>query len=84
MLFGGSRSSQQSQSAPKLTHGLNYVSFVMLAYACYLHEGVALLKRLSRSAFIMTQNKELLALFVKKTYEVPLYSNHSIFFTDDD
>lgn len=55
---------------------------MMLSYTCYLHEGIALLRRLSRSAFIMTQNRELLALFVKKSFEVPIFSNHSLFFTN--
>ena len=67
-----------------MAYGLNHVSFVMLSYTCYLHEGVALLRRLSRSAFIMTQNKELLALFVKKTYEVPIYSNNSLFYANPE
>ena len=55
---------------------------MMLSYACYLHEGIPLLRRLSRSAFIMTQNKELLALFEKKTYEVPLFSNQTLVYTN--
>lgn len=46
-----------------------------------MHEGICLLKRISRSAFLMTQNKELLAKFAKKTYEVPLFSNHSLVYT---
>ena len=80
-MFGGSRTHPMSGPQIKLTVGLNQVSFIMLSYACYLHEGVALLRRLSRSAFIMTQNKELLSLFVKKVYQVPLYSNESLVYS---
>ena len=66
-----------------MTHSLSHVSFVMLSYACYLHEGIPLLRRLSRSAFIMTQNKDLLALFAKKSFEVPLFSNHALVFAEE-
>jgi len=79
VLFSGSKQHPMGCQI-KLSVGLSHVSFKILAYACYLHEGISLLKRISRSAFIMTQNKELLALFTKKFYEVPLYSNNSLLY----
>lgn len=51
-----------------------------MSYTCYLHEGISLLKRLSRSGFLLTRNTDLLASFVKKRYEVPLYSNHTLLY----
>ena len=80
MLFGGSQQHHMGTHQLKLSIGLNNVSFKMLSYTCYLHEGIALLRRLSRSAFIMTQNRELLDMFARKMYEVPIYSNHSLFY----
>ena len=77
MLFGGTtRHNQGSQM--KLSVSLNFVSFKILAYTCYLHEGMALLRRLSRSAFIMTYNKEMISVFKKKIIELPLYSNDTL------
>ena len=62
----------------KLTISLNGISFKILSYSCYLHEGIAFLRRLSRSAFIMTYNKDMLSVFVKKTIELPLFSNNTL------
>ena len=86
VLFGGSNKTQppqQQSSNLKLKYSLPHVSFMIIAYTCYRHQAVALMKRLSRSAFIMTHDKEVLALFTKKRYEIPLFSNHSLFYTDD-
>ena len=74
VLFGGTKSHNQG-SVLKLSISLNGVSFMILGFTCYLHEGIALLRRLSRSAFIMTYNKEMLSMFAKKVIELPLYSN---------
>ena len=53
VMFGGSKTIPIG-SPVKLARDLSNVSVRILAYACYLHEGLALLRRLSRSAFITT------------------------------
>ena len=78
ILFFGTRNYKYDPSQSKPIPDCSMISFIILSYACYQHEGVQLLKRLSRSAFLMTQNRELLAQFAKKTFEIPLFSNNSL------
>ena len=80
-LLGGSKSFPREKVARlKLPLSLIQVSFKILSYTCYLHEGIALLKRISRSAYIVTSYRELLATFKKKSIEVPLFSNSSLLY----
>ena len=38
------------------------------------------MRRISRSAFIMTYNREMLSIFKKKYIEVPFFSNHTLIY----
>ena len=83
VLFGGTQQSPQ-ESKLKMSATPNQVSFKILAYACYYHEGISLLRRLSRSAFIMTyNNNKMLGVFKKKLIELPLYSNDTLVVSSD-
>lgn len=57
---------------------LNGVSFIILSYAFYLHEARALLRRISRTGFLMTYNELMLSAFKKKIIELPLYKNEAL------
>ena len=60
VLLSGSKQFPRG-TAPRLSVPLNHVSFKILSYSCYLHEGIALLKRISRTAYIVTPDRELIA-----------------------
>ena len=57
---------------------LNGVSFIILSYVCYLHEARALLRRISRTGFLMTYNELMLQVFKKKVIDLPIYNNESL------
>jgi hypothetical protein len=74
VLFGGS--TQDQKMALRTT--LNGVSFIILSYAFYLHEARALLRRISRTGFLMTYNELMLSTFKRKLIQLPLYLNRSL------
>lgn len=63
VLYGGTLSLDQKVV---LRTTLNGVSFMILSYAYYLHEARALLRRISRTGFLMTYNELMLSAFKKK------------------
>jgi hypothetical protein len=75
VLFGGTLF---FDSKIPLRTTLNGVSFIILSYAFYLHEARALLRRISRTGFLMTYNELMLSAFKKKIIELPLYQNETL------
>ena len=51
---------------------------MILSYAFYLHEARALLRRISRTGFLMTYNELMLSAFKKKVIELPLRKNEAL------